>query len=52
MGKILHSCDPNMYCIMENFTFIAKKNIKAGDILYMDYEQTVKKSLDKSRLFT
>jgi len=40
MGKILHSCDPNMFCIMDNFTFIAKKDIKAGDMLYMDYEQT------------
>lgn len=40
MGKVLHSCDPNMYCNMNDFTFIAIKDIKAGDLLLMDYEQT------------
>lgn len=40
MGKVLHSCDPNMICSMKYLTFWARKPIKAGDYLYMDYETT------------
>ncbi|HPS56750.1 MAG TPA: SET domain-containing protein-lysine N-methyltransferase [Spirochaetota bacterium] len=40
MGKVLHSCDPNMSCDMETQTFTAVKEIKPGDFLTMDYETT------------
>lgn len=40
MGKVLHSCDPNMQCDMSTQTFTAIKNIKPGDFLTMDYETT------------
>ncbi len=40
MGKVLHSCDPNMDCNMETFTFTARKAIRAGDLVTMDYDQT------------
>ncbi|HOQ12531.1 MAG: hypothetical protein BWY23_02492 [Spirochaetes bacterium ADurb.Bin218] len=40
MGKVLHSCDPNMSCDMETQTFRAIKEIKPGDFLTMDYETT------------
>jgi len=40
MGKVLHSCDPNMQCDMATQTFIARKDIKKGDFLTMDYETT------------
>lgn len=40
MGKVLHSCDPNLRCDMNKLTFYAIKNIKSGDFLTMDYEQT------------
>lgn len=40
MGKILHSCDPNMICDMENRIFTACKEINPEDYLTMDYETT------------
>lgn len=40
MGKVLHSCDPNMVCSMEHLTFWACRPIKAGEYLSMDYEST------------
>ena len=40
MGKVLHSCDPNMQCDMITQTFSAIKDIKKGDFLTMDYETT------------
>ena len=40
MGKVLHSCDPNMSCDMESQTFTAIKAIRPGDFLTMDYEST------------
>jgi tyrocidine synthetase-3 len=40
MGKILHSCDPNMACDMATQTFTAVKPIKPGEYLSMDYETT------------
>lgn len=40
MGKILHSCDPNAYVDMETQIFKAKRAIKAGEFITMDYEST------------
>lgn len=40
MGKVLHSCDPNMECDISTFTFTAKRNINIGEWLSMDYETT------------
>jgi len=40
MGKVLHSCDPNMHCDMSTLTFTARRDIRAGDMLTMDYETT------------
>ncbi|GEM_PF-1231799 len=40
MGKVLHSCDPNMVCNMDHLTFWAVKPIRANDYLFMDYETT------------
>lgn len=40
MGKVLHSCDPNMLCDMENLVFRARKPIHAGEYLFMDYDTT------------
>jgi tyrocidine synthetase III len=40
MGKVLHSCDPNMVCDMKTQTFTAVKEIKPGEFLTMDYETT------------
>jgi len=40
MGKILHSCAPNMHCDMEKRVFFAKTLIDIGDVLTMDYETT------------
>jgi len=40
MGKILHSCDPNLFCDMKTRTFIAKRDIGPGEIITMDYAQT------------
>jgi hypothetical protein len=40
MGKVLHSCEPNMCCDMATLTFFAKRTIRAGELLTMDYEST------------
>ena len=43
MGKVLHSCDPNMDCNMETMTFTCRKPIRAGELVTMDYDQTEEK---------
>ncbi|GAB4520724.1 MAG: hypothetical protein OHK0046_31340 [Anaerolineae bacterium] len=40
MGKILHSCDANCDVNMQTRTFTAKRHIKAGEFVTMDYAQT------------
>lgn len=40
MGKVLHCCEPNMECNMENRTFYALRDIEPGEFLTMDYETT------------
>lgn len=40
MGKVLHSCDPNMECDVMSLTFTATRDIAAGEYLTMDYETT------------
>jgi hypothetical protein len=40
MGKVLHSCEPNMVCDVAARTFIAVKPIKPFDFITMDYEST------------
>lgn len=40
MGKILHRCDPNCDVDMEARTFTARRPIRPGDWVTMNYEQT------------
>ena len=40
MGKVLHSCEPNMRCDMRTFTFTALRDILPGEYLTMDYDTT------------
>lgn len=40
MGRVLHSCDPNTDCDMIRRVFIARKKIRPGELVTMDYEQT------------
>ena len=40
MGKTLHSCDPNCDVDMRTRTFTARRHIRAGDLVTMDYDQT------------
>lgn len=40
MGKVLHSCNPNMDCDINNLVFRARKYIKPGEFLTMDYDTT------------
>lgn len=40
MGKVLHCCDPNAICDMDRRLFIARKPIKAGEFITMDYAST------------
>ena len=40
MGRILHSCDPNMSCDMQEKKFTCVKTIHPHDFLTMDYETT------------
>lgn len=40
MGKVLHSCNPNLTCDMKTLTFTALRDIHSGEILTMDYEET------------
>ena len=43
MGKVLHSCDPNMRADMKTLTFYATRKIEVGEFLTMDYESTESK---------
>jgi tyrocidine synthetase-3 len=40
MGKILHRCEPNCFVYMNTRAFIAVRNIKAGEWITMNYNQT------------
>jgi hypothetical protein len=40
MGKVLHHCDPNCTVDMAARVFIARRPIKIGDPITMDYAQT------------
>ncbi len=40
MGKILHSCEPNASCNMRKQFFIALRDIKEGEFVTMDYDET------------
>jgi len=40
MGKVLHSCGPNMACDMETRTFTALRDIEPGEFITMDYDTT------------
>ncbi len=40
MGKVLHSCEPNMHCDMRKLTFTALRDIMPNEYLTMDYETT------------
>lgn len=40
MGKILHSCEPNLICDMNSFTFTSTREILPNEYLTMDYEST------------
>lgn len=40
MGLVLHSCDPNCLVDMKRRLFIARRPIKPGQRVTMDYEQT------------
>lgn len=40
MGKILHSCNPNAFCDMQQRVFIAQRDIQPGEFITMDYAQT------------
>lgn len=40
MGKLLHSCEPNLSCDMSKREFTVVRPILPGELLTMDYEQT------------
>lgn len=40
MGKLLHSCEPNIHVNVYDREFWALRDIIAGDFLTMDYEST------------
>jgi tyrocidine synthetase-3 len=40
MGKVLHSCEPNMVCQISRQMFRACRPIEPGEFLTMDYETT------------
>jgi len=40
MGKVLHSCHPNLTCDMSTCTFTALRDIQPGEVLTMNYEET------------
>ena len=40
MGKILHSCQPNLTCDMKTRTFTAARDIHPLEFLSMDYNST------------
>ena len=39
-GYVQHSCNPNCWASNSTLQFICKIDIKAGDMITMDYEQT------------
>ena len=39
-GRVLHSCDPNSRLDPETRLFTAVRDIEAGDLLTMDYDET------------
>ncbi len=39
-GYVQHSCNPNCWASNTTLQFICKLDIKAGDMIQMDYEQT------------
>ena len=39
-GRVLHSCDPNSRLDPETRLFTALRDIEAGDLLTMDYDET------------
>lgn len=40
MGKLLHSCEPNIHVNVNERQFWAVRDIEAGEFLTMDYEST------------
>lgn len=39
-GYVKHSCDPNCWVIPDTQQFVCRLDIKVGDFISMDYEQT------------
>src|SRR5690606_6424288 len=39
-GKVLHSCQPNSWLDVETRIFFATRDITAGELLTMDYDET------------
>lgn len=39
-GKVLHSCEPNSWLDVETRLFFATRDIRAGELLTMDYDET------------
>jgi len=39
-GKVLHSCEPNSWLDTETRLYIATRDIAAGELLTMDYDET------------
>jgi uncharacterized protein len=39
-GKVLHSCEPNSWLDVETRIFFATRDIAAGELLTMDYDET------------
>lgn len=39
-GKVLHSCEPNSWLDVETRIYFATRDIVAGELLTMDYEET------------
>ena len=39
-GKVLHSCEPNSWLDTETRLYIATRDITAGELLTMDYDET------------
>jgi hypothetical protein len=39
-GKVLHSCEPNSWLDVETRIYFATRDIEAGELLTMDYDET------------
>jgi hypothetical protein len=39
-GKVLHSCEPNSWLDVETRIYFATRDIAAGELLTMDYDET------------